>query len=65
MVCKNCGAQDALRRQHRRGFFQRRLFPIFGLFPWECVLCRKVKLYRQEMKPNQRVRQHGASVDRQ
>jgi hypothetical protein len=65
MVCRNCGARDVLRRHHRRGFFQRRIFPIFGLFPWECMLCRKVKLYRQKLKRNQQVDKDAASVDRQ
>jgi hypothetical protein len=45
MVCRCCGAHDSLRREERRGFLQRRFFPRFGLFPWECKLCRKVRLY--------------------
>ncbi len=45
MVCRCCGAFDSLRREVRVGFWQKKFFPIFGLFPWECVFCRKVKLY--------------------
>jgi hypothetical protein len=29
MVCRECGS-DALRREHRRGFLQMRLFPRLG-----------------------------------
>jgi ribosomal protein L40E len=44
MVCRKCGA-DALRRENRQGFLQLKVFPLFGLYPWECVVCRKVRLY--------------------
>jgi len=50
MKCRSCGAQDTLRREHRSGFLQKKVFPIFGLFPWECSMCRKVRLYRMEFK---------------
>jgi hypothetical protein len=46
MVCRKCGSK-ALRRENRAGFLQMKVFPIFGLYPWECIMCRKVKLYRK------------------
>lgn len=51
MTCKKCGA-SRIRRQMRRGFFQTKIFPWFGLYPWECHVCRKVCLYRARTKPN-------------
>lgn len=45
MLCRCCGAFNSLRREERIGFWQKRFFPLFGLFPWECVFCRKVRLY--------------------
>jgi hypothetical protein len=48
MVCRCCGAVNALERDPRRGFFQLKIFPLFGLFPWECKFCRKTRLYRAE-----------------
>ena len=35
-----------MRRNLRQGFLQKNFFPVFGLYPWECVLCRKVHLFR-------------------
>jgi hypothetical protein len=48
MICRKCGAPQGLRRESRNGFFQRTIFPLFGLFPWECVFCRKTRLYYQK-----------------
>ena len=44
--CPQCDGIE-LRRQGRVGFLQRSILPRFGLFPWECGLCRKVYLLRQ------------------
>jgi hypothetical protein len=48
MVCRECGA-TTLRREDRRGFLQLKIFPLFGLYPWECVMCRKVRIYRRHL----------------
>jgi hypothetical protein len=50
MVCRYCGAPGAMRRELRKGFLQARIFPLFGLFPWECQLCRKVRLYSRRVE---------------
>lgn len=54
MVCKCCGAERSLRREKRESFLQRRFFPMFGFYPWECALCRKVRFYRErgEQRPS-------------
>jgi hypothetical protein len=44
VVCRKCGA-DALRRENRRGFLQLKVFPLFGLYPWECIMCRRVGMH--------------------
>jgi len=31
-----------MRRLPRAGFWQKRVMPMFGYFPWECPLCRKL-----------------------
>ena len=53
MVCKCCGAARSLRREKRESLLQQKVFPLFGLYPWECALCRKVRYYRQrgEQRP--------------
>lgn len=47
MVCRKCGA-TSLRRESRFGFLQHKVFPVFGLYPWECVFCRKTLLYHKQ-----------------
>lgn len=47
MVCRKCGA-DGLRRENRVGFLQVKIFPLLGLYPWECVICRKVGMYHKQ-----------------
>ncbi len=39
--CPQCDGVE-LRRHGRVGFWQRVVMPRFGLFPWECGLCRKI-----------------------
>ena len=36
-----------MRRVTRIGFLQKRFYPLFGLFPWECNTCREVKLLKK------------------
>lgn len=45
-VCAHC-ATGQFRRVNRQGWLQERLLPsLLGLFPWECVLCRRKKFFR-------------------
>jgi hypothetical protein len=44
-VCRACGDQH-LRRLARIGFLQRYVLPLFGLYPWECFVCRKTRYFR-------------------
>lgn len=46
LVCPACGYEQ-LERVARRGFLREKLFPIFGFYPWECVICRKEFLIRK------------------
>jgi ssDNA-binding Zn-finger/Zn-ribbon topoisomerase 1 len=38
MHCDECGS-DEVYRIFRKGFFQQRIYPIFGFFPWRCKKC--------------------------
>ena len=59
MHCKNCGA--TLRRLARKGFLQLKVYPVFGLYPWECPLCRKeLMVKKQYVRKRRSVQQHGA-----
>jgi hypothetical protein len=45
MHCKKCGTE--LRRLVRESLLQRRVYPLFGFYPWECPLCRETILLRK------------------
>lgn len=45
MYCKKCGTE--LRRRPRESFFERKVFPLLGLFPWECPICRTPVLLKK------------------
>jgi DNA-directed RNA polymerase subunit RPC12/RpoP len=36
--CDECNS-DEVYRIFRRGFFQERIYPFFGFFPWRCKRC--------------------------
>lgn len=38
--CPNC-RREQLARIARHGFLRRKLFPVFGFYPWECAICRR------------------------
>jgi hypothetical protein len=44
-TCMHCGS-NAMRRINRRGFLEETLLPRFGLFPWECAMCRRKTFLR-------------------
>lgn len=62
MVCRKCGTANWLRREERRGFLQLKVFPRFGLYPWECMECRGVRLYRKQF-PGRRRPESGLAVN--
>jgi hypothetical protein len=46
-----------MRRLGRAGFLLGRIYPLFGYYPWECPLCRKMRLMRMR---GRRMRRRGA-----
>lgn len=56
VYCPECGG-DRMYRVERRGLLRRRVFPIFGFYPWVCkgcgreVLLRKRNRRRRTRKP--------------
>jgi predicted RNA-binding Zn-ribbon protein involved in translation (DUF1610 family) len=43
--CPKCNSLD-IHRIKRRGFWQRRVLPLFGIYPWRCSECRKSSYLR-------------------
>jgi ssDNA-binding Zn-finger/Zn-ribbon topoisomerase 1 len=37
--CPRCGSKF-LKRMARRGFLRRKIYPIFGYYPWLCTGCK-------------------------
>lgn len=59
--CKKCGATE-LRRVSRYGWWQQFASRWFQLYPWECVFCRSVRLYRKcESRSNRPEREDRAA----
>ena len=56
--CPDCGG-DKVYRIERRGIFRRRVFPIFGFYPWVCKDCGRETLLK---KRNRRRRRHSPVV---
>ncbi len=44
MYCVTCGCE--MRRLMRESFMQRKVYPFFGYYPWECPLCRELVMYK-------------------
>jgi hypothetical protein len=58
--CPRCGSE--MRRLMRESFLQKRFFPLFGYFPWECPICRKSILLRKRHQRKKRSKRAGASA---
>jgi len=58
--CKKCGSK--LRRISRKGFLQLNFFPLFGLYPWECPICRTTVMRKKQHQRKRRDSQE-ANVD--
>ena len=44
MYCVTCGCE--MRRLMRESFMQRKVYPFFGYYPWECPLCRELVMFK-------------------
>lgn len=58
MKCSKCGGSH-LSRRRRIGFWQNRIAPLLGFYPWECGYCRAVGLYHNR-GPKKKRRGDGA-----
>lgn len=46
VYCPACGG-DRMYRVERRGILRRRVYPIFGLYPWVCKECGNEVMLRK------------------
>jgi hypothetical protein len=44
--CPKC-KQKEMARISRRGFLQKRIFPLLGMYPWQCAICGEEKLLQR------------------
>jgi len=52
MQCPTCGI-DYMRRLQRKSFLERRVYSLFGYFPWECPLCREPHFIKERHQKRQ------------
>lgn len=46
LECPNCH-EEQLARIARRGFLRNRIYPLIGLYPWQCAICGRHYLLRK------------------
>ena len=61
-LCPKCGS-DHTARVKRAGFMQESVLTQFGLYPWECSICRKVFTAKNRGSMKRRRRKTRAEVD--
>jgi hypothetical protein len=54
MQCAKCGSE--MRRLVRESLLQKRVYPLFGFYPWECPLCREPTLFKKRYERRRRSR---------
>jgi len=51
--CDECGS-DEVYRIFRKGFFQEKIYPLFGFYPWRCKRCGlRLMLRKRDMASEQ------------
>lgn len=53
LACPSCGNRH-LQRLARRGFLEKKVYPIFGYYPWECPACRVTRYFKKRGQRMQR-----------
>jgi len=51
--CKHCGS-TYISRIYREGLMQERIYPLFGLYPWRCKICREKQMLRRRNKSEEK-----------
>ena len=46
LKCPRCG-QNEMARISRRGFWEERILPLFGRYPWQCAICGEERMLRR------------------
>jgi ssDNA-binding Zn-finger/Zn-ribbon topoisomerase 1 len=61
-TCPQCDEVE-LTRVARRGFMQERVYPKFGMFPWECAQCRQIFLLKSRGRSYRKAGPNRSSAD--
>ena len=54
LKCPKCH-QDQMARIARHGFLRNHIYPLLGLYPWQCAICGTQRLLRQRRAGYRRV----------
>jgi len=60
MYCVTCGCE--MRRLMRESFLQRKVYPLFGYYPWECPLCRELVMFKARHRKRKRSKSKESSA---
>ena len=52
--CQKCGS-DRVYRVIRKGYFQEKIYPLFGYYPWQCMKCGVRVILHQRARVKARV----------
>jgi DNA-directed RNA polymerase subunit RPC12/RpoP len=58
MVCPKC-RYDAIERSKRKGFLEKKIFSLFGYYPWRCEGCSTRFFLRVRYKLVKRLAEAG------
>ncbi len=62
VLCPECGG-DHPRRVERKGFLQRKVYPIFGYYPWFCPDCKSTFAMRKRHRRKSKRKEEYLSRD--
>ncbi len=56
--CPSCGDGHP-RRLERKGFLEKRVYPLFGYFPWFCASCKSTFLMRKRYRRKAKMKEYA------
>lgn len=49
LCCPRCGS-SRMHREERKGFLQKKIYSLFGFFPWRCSSCGHYSMLRKRYR---------------
>jgi hypothetical protein len=55
VICRCCGS-DRVYRLFREGFLQKKIYPMFGFYPWRCRTCATTMMLQKRKRAKRTMR---------